>query len=510
MKIAHYGSFVRSSNIFWLLVLMIIMLTIPSTAIAVNSITGDEVNDHRNNKLILDPAVPFNTIDVKTNQGIITLRGTLKNILAKKRATRITESMPGVQSVINSIEVVPLIDKSGSSLKEDIKKELIYDAATNGYEITVNANDDGRVILAGTVDSWAQRELVETVASSVNGVTAMTNNINIDQKSKHADNEIKNEIVKRLHWNTLIDDTSIKVNVTDGKVYLTGTVNSAAEKRRAAINASIGEVESVDDSSLEVEKWARNNNYVKGIYVQRPDDEVREAVKDTLNYNPRIYASNLDASVTDGIVTLGGIVDNIQAKNAAIHDAQHTVGVVSVNSLIKVRPLTKFSDYDIREQVREALLRNPYIESYKIDVSVNNKIVYLNGIVDTSFEKDVAENVIFHSSLVSEVHNNITVTYPDVKTYDPYIYEWSIYNTTRYNGTAFIGKSDTELKLDIENQLFWRPFIDSDDINVSVEGGIATLTGQVDSLREYEVAEENALEGGAVGVHNKIDIQSEQ
>lgn len=72
-----------------------------------------------------------------------------------------------------------------------------------------------------------------------------------------------------------------------------------------------------------------------------------------------------------------------------------------------------------------------------------------------------------------------------------------------------MGKSDTDLKLDIENQLFWRPFIDSDDVNVSVEGGIATLTGQVNSLREYVVAEKNAFEGGAVGVINRIDIQNE-
>lgn len=509
MKLPHVGTSIRTSNIFWLLVLMIIMLLVSSNAISAKIISYNEINDHKKNGFILDPAVPFNTIDVNTIQGIVTLSGTVTNILAKKRATRITETVPGVRSVINTIEVDPLIDKSSSSLQEDVKKALIYDAATNGYEIAVTANEEGRIILTGTVDSWAERELVETVSGSVSSVTAVTNNINIAPKSEHADSEIKNEIGKRLHWDTLVDDAFINVNVADAKVYLSGAVNSAAEKHRAGMNAWISGVKSVDDSNLEVEKWARDDNLYKKKYSQYRDEEVREAVKDALIYDPRVDASNLDASVTNGIVTLGGIVDNIQAKNAAIQDARHTVGVVSVNSLIKIRPLAEFSDYEIMEQVREALLRNPYIESYKIDFRVKNKIVYLDGIVDTYFEKNVVENVIFSSSWVSDVRNNITVTYPDVTTYDPYIYDWSIYDTARYNGAASAGISDAELKLDIKNQLFWRPYIDSDDVNVSVEGGIATLTGQVDSLREYEVAEENAFKGGAVGVINKINIQSE-
>ncbi|MDT8452554.1 MAG: BON domain-containing protein [Gammaproteobacteria bacterium] len=509
MKIPHFESLLRSSNVFWLMVLMIIMLLISSTAISATDISDSKISDQINNELILDPAIFFNTIDVNTTEGIVTLSGNVNNILAKNRATRIAETVRGVRSVINTIEVDPLIDKSSGDLKKDVNNALIYDAATNGYEIAVTADDEGRIILTGTVDSWAERELSEKVAGSVSGVTAVTNNINIKPKSERADSEIKDEIEKRLHWDTLVDDSLINVNVTNGKVYLSGAVGSAAEKRHAAINAWISGVTVVDDSELEVKIWARDDSLRKDKYVQRPDEEVQEAVKDAFIYDPRIYAFNLDVTVSNGIVTLRGVVDNIQAKKAAIRDARHTVGVASVNSLIKVRPLAKFSDEEIAEQIREALLRNPYIESHEIEVHVRNKIVYLEGVVDTYFEKGIAENVAFRSSGVSDVRNSLTVAFPDVTTYDPYIYDWSVYDTPWYIGGFMTGKNDSELKSAIENQLFWSPFIDSDDVNISVEGGIATLTGKVDSLREYETAEENAFEGGAIGVLNRIDIINE-
>jgi hypothetical protein len=55
--------------------------------------------------------------------------------------------------------------------------------------------------------------------------------------------------------------------------------------------------------------------------------------------------------------------------------------------------------------------------------------------------------------------------------------------------------------------LRWSPFIDAGDVEVTVEAGIATLTGTVDSISEYDVARENAFEGSAIGVINKIGIR---
>jgi osmotically-inducible protein OsmY len=68
-------------------------------------------------------------------------------------------------------------------------------------------------------------------------------------------------------------------------------------------------------------------------------------------------------------------------------------------------------------------------------------------------------------------------------------------------------KTDAAIKEDIEDELFWSPFVDLDEVTVKVDGGTAILTGEVDSLGEYEAATENALEGGAHEVDNNLVVR---
>ena len=47
---------------------------------------------------------------------------------------------------------------------------------------------------------------------------------------------------------------------------------------------------------------------------------------------------------------------------------------------------------------------------------------------------------------------------------------------------------------------------DSRNITVAVEDGVVTLTGAVEDWSEWRVAEENAFEGNAKDVRNKLKI----
>jgi osmotically-inducible protein OsmY len=67
-------------------------------------------------------------------------------------------------------------------------------------------------------------------------------------------------------------------------------------------------------------------------------------------------------------------------------------------------------------------------------------------------------------------------------------------------------KSDDRIEEDIESELFWSFFVDSDNVEVSVDDGIATLTGVVGSWQELKAAVENAFDGGAVGVRSEMVI----
>jgi osmotically-inducible protein OsmY len=67
-------------------------------------------------------------------------------------------------------------------------------------------------------------------------------------------------------------------------------------------------------------------------------------------------------------------------------------------------------------------------------------------------------------------------------------------------------KPDWEIREDVKDELFWSPYVDENQVNVSVENGVVTLTGNVANLSERYAAEDNAYEGGAKDVHNELTV----
>ncbi len=485
-----------------------VLITIPESR-AQQPIADPDVSAHVEREILFDPAVPHDLIDVATANGVVTLTGTVDNLLAKERATHIAQTVRGVRSVVNRIKVDPDVYRPVNDLQKGVKDALLFDPATDAYELTVKTNDKGIVTLGGTVESWAERDLAETVAKSVRGVAGVNNNILVTFPVERPDTEIKSEVVRKLHWDTLVDDALINVRVAGQTVILSGTVGSAAEKDRAEWNAWVNGVKTVESSDLKVERWARDDDLRKGKYVKRSDPEIRNAVQEALRRDPRVKEFKLDVAVNEGYVTLQGVVDNLEAKNAAVRDARNTVGVTMVESLIKVRPVAKLTDAEVAKNVRDALARNVYTESYEIGVNVRNQIVRLEGAVDSYFEKAEAENVAFRTLGVKQVRNNLDVQFPHLIVDDPYVYSWSIYDYPWFDRDTVIlkQKSDWQITEDIRDELFWSPFVDSDEVTVSVLDGVAILSGTLDSWGEYRAAQENAFEGGAITVINKLDVK---
>ncbi len=474
-----------------------------------------EVMDAIEDEFIFDGAVPHQSLDMEMNSGVLTIRGTVNNILAKERATVIAETVRGVKSVVNLIDVKPGTSVTAAGLAANIEDALLQDPATESYEVDVNATEKGKVTLTGTVDSWQERGLCATVAKSVRGVTGLENNITVDYDSQRTDYDISKEIERRLKWDVLVDDAMIDVNVDDGNVTLTGTVGSAAEKSQARYNALVAGTENVDVSGLKVERWARDEDLREDKYVDVADKEIEDAVRKAFIYDPRLMSTDVTIKVTDGNVTLRGIVDNAKARQAAEKDARHTVGVIGINNRIKVRPEELLGDAVVESNVRQKLMLDPWLESYKIEVEAVNGYVYLTGRVDSAFEKSHATSVAYGAEGVIEVRNRLSVLSDDtVVVYDPYVWynypvSWEFYPAHSEPDSAYPAMEDNEIVEEINSELFWSPFVDSDDITITVNNGIAMLTGTVESMKEKEAATENAFEGGAAGVVNKIDVSSD-
>jgi osmotically-inducible protein OsmY len=484
-----------------------VVLTGPAAAAEKQAeFTDAEVTRAVETALLVDPGVNSHFVDVSTLNGVVTLTGTVQNILASERADNVARTVKGVRAVVNRIEVEKT-DRSDRAVQRDIEDALLFDPATDLFEIEVLVTN-GVARLTGTVDSWQEKELAGKAAMGVRGVTDVENEISIDVDATRTDMDIREDIERRMHWDAYLDHVMIDVDVSGGEVILTGTVGSVAEKNRAFYDAWVDGVTGVDVSGLEAAEWARDERFRDRKYTHKSDSEIKAAVEAAMLYDPRVNMFDIDVDCDNGLVRLGGVVDNVKARRAAARDARNTVGAWFVDNNIKVRPAQMVPDAEIEENVRDAMLRDPYLEAYEIQVDVSHGEVNLYGMVDSNFEKFRADDVAARIHGVTVVDNNLTVENDVFVTDDPYVDEWDILDFHWYAPPdVTTTKSDWEIKKEIADELFWSPYVDDDDVEISVEDGVATLRGTVDTWSERKAATDNAYEGGAVLVINKMEVE---
>ncbi len=472
--------------------------------IKTDSLSDNNITRAVNAELLFNATTPSNRINVMTDDGIVTLSGTVQNMLEADRAVKIARTIKGVKGVINMLEVnTPEI--TDNALGQDVHDALLFDPATDSYEINVEA-DNGSVTLTGTVDSWQEKQLVMYVVKGVQGVKKVIDQIKVSSPISRSDYEITQEIEQMLDNDVRVDNGLIDVSVKDANVTLSGTLGSNAEKYQAVTDSWVAGVKSVDASGLTVKTWARDERMRKNKYVTKSDEELKNAVLQTLKYDPRVMKFHPDVEVDRGTVTLAGEVDNLKAKRSAESDARNVVGVFGVNNAIQVAPTVIPSDSVIEENIRNALIREAYTDSHNMTVDVSDGIAYLRGTVDTFFEKVEAGDVASRIKGVVSVENRLT----DKDNYDfstgNFYKDWNANEPPYYFNVDHSYKIDEEIKENIEKQLWWSPFVNQDDIIVTVKNGKAILTGTVGTDREKTFAEIKAIEAGARAVQNNLEV----
>jgi len=126
------------------------------------------------NALRWDAAIPTGKVDVTVSQGWVTLKGEVEYAFQKRDAERAVRRLSGVKGVSNLIVVKPQVFPS--DLKQQIERALVRNAETDARNITIEV-EGSKVILRGTVRSYAEKQAAEDTAWAAPGVTEVENRI---------------------------------------------------------------------------------------------------------------------------------------------------------------------------------------------------------------------------------------------------------------------------------------------------------------------------------------------
>jgi osmotically-inducible protein OsmY len=124
-----------------------------------------------------DAGIPPGKIRVTVSKGWLTLKGEVEWQYQREDAERVVRRLAGVKGVTNLIMVRP--GTTAQDLKKRIEEALVRNAKLDASRIAVVAQGS-KVILQGTVRSWAEKEEAERVAWSAPGITEVENRIVVD------------------------------------------------------------------------------------------------------------------------------------------------------------------------------------------------------------------------------------------------------------------------------------------------------------------------------------------
>jgi osmotically-inducible protein OsmY len=139
---------------------------------------------------------------------------------------------------------------------------------------------------------------------------------------------------------------------------------------------------------------------------------------------------------------------------------------------------------------------NRHLNPFEFEVTVDGSQVILQGTVEESIDKDLAEQIALSVNGIAKVDNQIKV-------------DSSVGEPARKAGQRSFGEAveDATITAGVKSKLLWNDNTDGLDIKVETKQGVVTLTGVADSAASKELAGYLAANtGGARDVDNRLTV----
>ena len=206
--------------------------------------------------------------------------------------------------------------------------------------------------------------------------------------------------------------------------------------------------------------------------------DIREAVKNELEFDPLVEASDITVKNMKGDVALNGTVPSYPQYLQAATAAKRVHGVTRVHNHLMVElPFADFRDDPLLTTAANNTLAAAVTVPGTVEASATDGDVWLTGVVGNRFQRDAAEQAVAGLTGVRGIIDDIEI-FSDIEAADV-----------------------TGL---VEGALFRYGLLSDDsDVQVGASDGTITLTGHIHTWAEHDAVIDAAWRG--IGVKNVRD-----
>lgn len=220
--------------------------------------------------------------------------------------------------------------------------------------------------------------------------------------ARKTDAQIQRQVIDELRWDTRVKETDVGVEVDQGVVTLTGTVDNYGAK--LAAQEAAHRVRGVLDVANDIRV------HVPGG-MTRTDTEIAQAVRHALEWDVLVPAQTIQSTVSNGMVSLTGTVHTWAQHEDAWRAVRHLQGVTGVINRLEVDLSRQQPVHasEVRRAIEAALERQAHREAKHLQVEVDDGVVTLRGAVRSWAERRAVLGVLSHAPGVRSVVDHLLI-----------------------------------------------------------------------------------------------------